>query len=89
MNSSAHQTEEKRGSPRMRTLKGGRVVLPNNLSTFECKVRNLSATGACIEMPSTLGVPNHFTLKYDDGSPSKVCNVIWRTDKRMGLRFES
>ncbi len=89
MNTPASQSEEKRSSQRMRTLKGARVVLGNNLSTFECKVRNLSATGACIEMPSTLGVPNHFTLKYDDGSPSKVCNVIWRTEKRMGLRFES
>jgi hypothetical protein len=85
-NTASNQTDQ-RGAPRMRTLKGARLVLANNMSTFECKVRNLSATGACVEMPSTLGVPSRVTLKMDDGSDDQLCHVAWRTDKRIGLHF--
>jgi len=77
---------DNRRAPRMRTLKGARVVLPNNTSTFECTVRNLSDTGALLQMISTLGIPNRFSLLMDDGRSSE-CEVAWRTDTRIGVRF--
>lgn len=78
--------DENRRAPRMRTLKGARVVLPNNTSTFECTVRNLSETGALLQMTSTLGIPNRFSLLMDDGRSSE-CELAWRTDTRIGVRF--
>jgi hypothetical protein len=83
------ETDNKRIATRLRSLKGARVILPNRMSTFQCTVRNLSATGACVEMPSTLGVPNRITLKMDDGSPDRLCDVAWRTETRLGLHFVS
>lgn len=79
--------ENKRRAVRMRTLKGAKLVLPNNVSTFDCTVRNISATGALVEMPSTLGVPQRVSLRLDDGSPERVCEVAWRTERRLGLHF--
>ena len=89
MNAMSPPAVNNRRAPRVRTLKGGTIVLANKLSTFQCTVRNLSETGACLEIPSTLGVPNSFVLKMDDGSPDRQVVVAWRTDRRLGVRFES
>ena len=78
---------EKRGSPRLRSLKGAQLVLPHNMSVFRCTVRNISETGVGVELPSTLAIPNRVTLKMDDGSPERRCEVAWRTQTRLGLRF--
>lgn len=73
---------------RVRTLKGALIVMPNRMSTFECTVRNLSATGACLELPSTLGIPQRFILRMDDGSRERDVTVAWRTDRRLGVQFQ-
>jgi hypothetical protein len=79
--------ENQREAPRMRTLKGGHIVLPNNISTFQCTIRNLSQTGALLETASTLGIPQRFTLKSDDGGIDRPVMVAWRTERRLGVRF--
>lgn len=88
MNADA-QDANKRVAPRMRTLKGARLVLPNNVSTFQCMVRNISDTGLAVELPSTLAIPNRVTLRMDDGRPDRLCDVVWRTETRLGLHYVS
>jgi PilZ domain len=83
------KTPERRGAPRLRTLKGARLVLPNQISTFQCTVRNVSETGVGVELSSTLAVPSRVLLKMDDGSSDRMCEVVWRTETRLGLRFLS
>jgi hypothetical protein len=83
------EPDNKRIAARLRSLKGAHVILPNRMSTFQCTVRNLSATGACVEMPSTLAITNRVTLRMDDGSPERLCDVAWRTETRLGLHFVS
>jgi len=53
---------EKRASPRVRTLKRGSIVF-GVASTVDCVVRNLSETGACLEVASPIGIPDDFTLQ--------------------------
>lgn len=86
MNSGA-EFQEKRGAPRLRALKGARLILANHASTFQCTVRNISQTGMLVEMPSTLTIPSRVRVRLDDGSPERMCDVIWRTETRLGLRF--
>ena len=88
MNPTDGPNDNKRTAPRQRTLKGGLIVLPNKMSTFECTIRNLSETGALLELASTLGIPQRFTLRMDDGSPEREVSVAWRTDRRLGVHFE-
>jgi hypothetical protein len=80
------QTDDKRSAPRLRSLKGARLVVAQT-STFQCTVRNISSTGLCVEMPSTLAIPGRVELRMDDGTPSRVCEVAWRTETRLGLRY--
>lgn len=88
MNAADANDGNKRGAARVRTLKGATILLPNRMSTFECTVRNLSATGACLELASTLGIPQRFTLRMKDGSADHEVMVAWRTDRRLGVQFQ-
>lgn len=77
-----------RRAPRPRTLKGGRIVFKDGLFNYECVVRNLSTSGACLSLSNSDGVPNRFELHLDDRSPIQICEMVWRTQTKMGVSFE-
>ena len=79
-------TTEKRATERRRTLKGGRIIFNGGRSTIDCKVRNLSAQGARLEVPSVVGIPNTFDLQVG-GDGLQGCRVAWRTLKELGVEF--
>ena len=43
-------------------LKGGTLHFNKGYSSLECVIRDLSATGARIQMGETFGVPSRFTM---------------------------
>jgi hypothetical protein len=51
---------EKRGLFRHRVLKAGTIEFGG--SAIDCTVRNLSATGAALDVPSPVGIPDKFDL---------------------------
>lgn len=79
-------TEETRSSQRHRTLKGGKIVVNDGFSTFDCTIRNLSKTGAKLLVPSVIGIPERFGLAFDDGRQFS-CEVAWRTETEIGVQF--
>ncbi|MDX6806534.1 PilZ domain-containing protein [Terrihabitans rhizophilus] len=89
MTSSDNEDGNKRNAPRMRTFKGAQLVAPGLFSTFDCIVRNMSETGALVEVPSTVGIPGVIILRLNDRTLERNCRVAWRTEQRMGLRFVS
>jgi hypothetical protein len=76
--------ESKRGAPRQRVLKPGRIEF--NGGTIDCLVRNISDTGAAIEVTSQLGIPGEFNLLMT-GNGGRPCRVMWRRENRIGLAF--
>ena len=76
---------ERRGSPRHRTFKPGKIVLNDGAAVLDCTVRNRSEKGALIGIANTLAVPEEFDLKVDGGTWR--CVVIWRRFDRLGVRF--
>jgi hypothetical protein len=74
-------------TPRHRVLKGGHIVFNNRSSVIDCMVRNLSASGACLHVADTAGVPNHFTLIMEPEKTEKDCGVAWRRDGKLGVHF--
>ena len=77
--------EERRANSRTRVLKAGQLVLSDKAPKLECSVRNLSATGACLQLSSTYGLPRNFDLIFD--GIRRHCHVAWMTDTRMGVAF--
>ena len=78
--------EERRTVLRHRTLKAGHIAF-NRAGTIDCRVRNLSPAGACLEVANQAGIPDDFTLVIDSDHVTQACHVIWRTATRMGVEF--
>jgi hypothetical protein len=53
-----------------------------------CVVRNLSVTGAAIELSDLSGIPDSFLLVMPDDGLRLSCHVVWRTDYRVGVTFD-
>ncbi len=79
-------SEDHRASQRHRTLKGGRIVVNDGFSTYDCTIRNLSETGAKLSVTSSIGIPQRFDLALQDGRRF-ACDIAWRTETEIGVRF--
>jgi hypothetical protein len=51
-------------------------------------VRNMSKTGAALDVTSPAEVPEHFTLVFDSEGLHMPCHVVWRNQKRIGVAFD-
>lgn len=80
--------EERRKLQRHRTLKTGSIRF-NRAAGIDCRVRNLSPAGACLEVASQLGIPDEFVLVIDSDHLQQACHVIWRTASRLGVEFRA
>jgi hypothetical protein len=80
--------EERRKVQRHRTLKAGSISF-NRASGIDCRVRNLSPAGACLEVASQLGIPDDFVLVIASDRLHQDCHVIWRTATRLGVEFSA
>lgn len=76
---------EKRGSQRCRVFKGGTITFEN--SGIACTVRNMSDSGAAIDLESPVILPQSFTLSIARDNLVRNCRPVWRNDKRIGLAF--
>jgi hypothetical protein len=69
---------------RHRVLKAGSIQFGSG--SIDCTVRNISNTGAALDVTSPLGIPTEFTLVTDGNH--LLCRVVWRKEKRIGVAFD-
>jgi hypothetical protein len=81
-----HRSEERRRIARHRTLKAGTIAF-NRAGSIDCRVRNLSPAGACLEVASQVGIPDDFVLVIEADHIKQPCHVIWRKVTRIGVEF--
>ena len=79
------QTEQ-RGLRRRRVLKRGLIDFNNGYSRFSCVVKNLTDSGAMLEMGETTGMPSRVGFQMDDLKPANA-EIVWRSANRIGIRF--
>ena len=77
---------ETRRAPRHRVLKAGKVDFGGG--AIDCTVRNLSNTGAAIEVSNQIGIPEKFTLVVPGDGLHLPCHIIWRKGYRIGVTFD-
>jgi hypothetical protein len=80
--------DEHRAAPRRRLLKSGKITFGGG-ATIDCTVRNLSETGAALEVISPVGIPEKFTLVIGTDHIHVPCRVVWRKETRIGVHFET
>ncbi|UJW77815.1 PilZ domain-containing protein [Rhizobium sp. SL42] len=78
--------DEQRQFPRVRALKGARIICNNGTTTRDCTIRNFSFGGAKLVMETTMGLPGSFALSLEDGS-ERFCEVRWRKLTELGVEF--
>jgi hypothetical protein len=77
---------ERRNVPRPRVLKSGKIAVSEKAPKIECAIRNMTDNGACLQISTTFGIPTNFELLLSGGE-RRACQVVWRTDTRLGVSF--
>ena len=79
-------SEEHRTAQRHRTYQGGRINA-EKLPGMDCIIRNLSDTGACLEIASAQVPVDRFDLVILPEFINRRCEVAWRKPGKIGVRF--
>jgi hypothetical protein len=78
--------EEHRVAQRRRMLKAGTIEFGGG--GIDCTVKNLSETGAALEVVTPLFIPDRFTLFVRSDRLKRTCHIVWRKEKRIGVAFD-
>lgn len=82
-------TENRRVLPRLRVLKGAKIVSMNFQSVVDCKVRDLTKTGAKIICGDQAAVAGAFRFLLLGDNTIRDARVIWRRGDELGIEFTS
>jgi hypothetical protein len=78
--------DERRKQLRRRTLKAAKILIDGK-SVIDCKIRNQTYKGACLEVASPIGIPDIFELSIPVDNVKHKCRVSWKDPKRIGVYF--
>ncbi|MBP0616816.1 PilZ domain-containing protein [Jiella sp. KSK16Y-1] len=71
----------------MRVLKRAKIVFNNGFSTFDCIVRNVSATGALLTIDDSVHLPKEFRIRIGEEQANRPAELIYRRSMFAGIRF--
>ncbi|MDE2579354.1 MAG: PilZ domain-containing protein [Hyphomicrobiales bacterium] len=77
----AHRAE------RQRTLMQAQARFNRGASTIDCTVRNISSTGARLELPNAAVLPPDFELHIPHKGRTFMAHIVWREKSSAGVRF--
>ena len=77
---------EQRRAKRVGTNKSGRIILKNGMG-MRCVIRDLSRSGACLQVDSHFGIPQDIFLVTEGENSKRPCRIAWRTNHRLGVFF--
>jgi hypothetical protein len=78
--------EERRRGPRADVDQP--AYISSHGSSTRCRVVNISAEGAAIEVPDPLFVPTRFQLMTESDRVVRDCRIVWTKQNRIGVVFE-
>jgi hypothetical protein len=77
---------ETRAAPRHRVIKS--AFIEHGGEKISCTVRDLSTTGASLEVADSTLVPANFKLVVPEDGLKLSCQVVRRKDFRIGVVFD-
>lgn len=78
--------EERRRGPRADVDEP--AYISSGGSSTRCRVVNISAEGAAIEVPDPVFVPARFQLMTEKDRVVRDCRIVWTKQNRIGVIFE-
>ena len=79
--------DERRKHPRTEVSEV--AYLSSGGASTRCRVLNISAEGAAIDVPTAAFVPDRFQLMTEKDRVVRKCRVVWIQQNRIGVAFES
>jgi hypothetical protein len=83
------KSDDRRALQRTRVLRNAKIIVPRRSPVIQCTVQNINSGGACLQLANTFGLPDTFDLTFEHGRTRRSCRVIWRTNDKVGVKFES
>jgi PilZ domain len=83
----APKSDDARIAPRRRMLKSGKIAYSDRHVTIGCTVRDISATGARLRLEGSVTAPDTFELLVPLDGMEANCEVVWRHEADIGVRF--
>jgi hypothetical protein len=77
---------ERRATPRHNVNRAGIIAFVGG--SVSCTIRNISPTGAALEVSNASSIPHEITLLMAEGRLSQHCYVVWRKPFRVGVMFD-
>jgi hypothetical protein len=77
---------ESRRASRLHVSKAGTIKFVGG-GAINCLVRNLSSTGAALEVSNQAGIPERFVLVMPGNGLHRPCRTVWRKEHRIGITF--
>lgn len=65
--------------------KTGTIYVDLKSPTTDCRIVDVSAGGACLEVHGSNAIPKRFTLNH--GGVKKACRIVWQKGRRIGVCF--
>ena len=79
---------EHRKETRQRVFLKGRIIFNNGASSFDCLVRDLSASGARLVLSDATTLPQVFDLYIPQKDRTYRSILCWRREDGIGIVFE-
>ncbi len=80
---------ERRDSPRRKTRFKAVIVFGHDRSTATCMVRDMSETGARLDVGPALDLPSRFHLIWTADRAVLEVEAVWRSPGEVGVAFRS
>jgi hypothetical protein len=71
---------------RRTVIKGARIIFNDRQSTMNCRVRDMTAGGARLDLSTQQLLPHEFELQVS-GSATRRCGLCWAHGSFVGVRF--
>lgn len=84
-----HHIEQRR-EPRKRTRKGGRIVCPDASLFYDCQIRDLSESGARIQISQWCSFPKNIVIEIGRMELVEAvyeAEVCWTDARHLGVKF--
>jgi PilZ domain-containing protein len=88
LNSRGFVEVDRRIKPRNDTFKIGIIACDPGRRVLSV-VKNISSTGALLELDNALEIPDQCTLAIESEASPRFCRVAWRKAKQIAVNFEA
>src|ERR687893_1599092 len=79
---------DKRSTPRLRSFLKGRVLFNGGQNSLDCLIRDMSSTGARLELSASVTLPDRFDLYLPHRDETCKVHSQWRRGNHLGVAFE-